>query len=365
MKKILILLFIILLSFPALSQEDYILEKSEIAEVVENNLPVEFHAVSGTEEVNINLPKYFGKDADFVYSQTEYVKVQLDPITHIAKLSAKDPNWRGTETIIFATSIENLIAKKTSILLPLRFNVTKVMINVTKDQIASRTDAFTQQQFNTIIGNLTSEPIDITTFLQNLSLGISINNELFFNISLDEKNPNYNMAWKLQRNKTMRAGEYKESSDIITFTVFIIFILAIAILLMYLYYGYFDTFKGVMFKPKKQRTKLDDKIKKYRNIAYSELTALEKNIGKNKNRKIYRAASSAMNSFLTKALGVRGSNINKINENLTKKQLPRGIISRINYYISDTKTKVYSKKELTDQEVASYISSLKSLIKRL
>lgn len=104
MKKGLIVLIIIFLASIAYAQD--------VTETVTNRLSIESHAVSGTDEVTIDLPKYFGKDANFVYSESEHVMVELDPDTHIAKLMSTDSEWRGIETVVFATELKYLAEEK-------------------------------------------------------------------------------------------------------------------------------------------------------------------------------------------------------------------------------------------------------------
>jgi flagellar biosynthesis/type III secretory pathway chaperone len=335
------------------------------AETVENRLTIEFHAVTGDDVVTLNLPKFFGKDADFVHNHPEHVEVTIDPETHIATMKSKDPNWRGIETVVFATEEKYLKEpeKKGGVLLPR--NVTKVVINVSKEDIALETDAFTQAEFETILGNLTAEPIDVNAMITNTTLAIEINKELKFNVSYDEKSPKLKMMWKIKRNTNMTAARYKEASDIITFSIIIFIIFAFAVVILYIYHGYSEEMKNTLFAPRKIKKDLQKKILEHKAIAIRELTILQRRVNKEKANKLYRECTNIMNKFLADGLNIRGSNIEKINQKLTKLNLPQGVIAKLNIFLEERKTKVYSGKELTTTDVNNYISFLKSIINKI
>ncbi|RME54284.1 hypothetical protein D6777_04290, partial [Candidatus Woesearchaeota archaeon] len=283
MKKI-YLIFLLLLIPLAFSQP--------IAETVQNKLTIEFHAVTGTDIITLDLPKYFGKDAEFVHNHPEHVDISIDPNTHIATLRSKDPNWRGIETVIFATEMKylNETEEKGGVLLPR--NVTKVKINVSKEQIALENDAFTQTQFETILGNLTSEPVDVKKILQNTSLTLEINNQLKFNVSYKNGLPDLKMMWQLRPNSNMTAANYDEVSDFVTFTVIIFLLFALVVLILYIYYGYSEDIEKTLFAPRKIKKDVQTKILNEKNIAIRELGLIQRRLRKEKPIKLYRECTT-------------------------------------------------------------------------
>jgi hypothetical protein len=353
-----LIIFLLILAMPlVLSQE--------IAETVENRLQIEFHAVTGTDSITLDLPKYFGKDADFVYSETVNVDVSIDPQTHVATLRTKDPNWRGTETVVFATSVEWLVedGKEGPYIIPR--NVTLVRINVSKEDIALDTDAFTQQEFDTMLGNLTSEPVSIASILSNSSLTMNINDEVVLNLSFGEAKPRVDMDWKLKQNPNMTAARYQEGSDIIFFSLIIFGLFALVVVLMYLYYSYIEAFKETMFAPKREKVDISKKIMGHKRTAFKELNAIQKRASKERSSKLYRECINVMNKFLGEALGVRGSNMLKINERLKKLELKTGTVNKINIYITERKSRVFTGKSIKSEDIIQFVQFLKSIIERI
>lgn len=365
MKRLIYIIFILLLINPIFAQ-DWIFEnkEGEIPDFVENRLQIEFHSVTGTDEVVLDLPKYFGKNVNFVYAPTEHVAITIEPITQIATLKPKDPAWRGSETIVFATSEEYLEEEKDSVFLLPRLNVTKVKINLSEEDIASLGDAFTQQQFNTIIDNLTSEQIEMLTMKTKDALSIYINEELYLNITLNGSRPNYDMSWKIKKTDDMKLATYDEKSDILVFTLILFIIFAVITLSLYLYYGFGDYIKQVSIVPHTNKNKtVKNKIKKYGSKTYSQLDQIERKLAEKSPKKAYKQAIKVMNKFLSKALGVR--NTKNLENKLKKKNVPQSVISNIDSFFLNAKNKIYTKNKLTGKEVSSFINSLKDIIRRL
>ena len=111
MKKGIIIVIFVLLASIALAQ--YLPEEGEVVvpETIENRLPVEFHSVTGTESVELDLAKYFGRLTKFYVSQTEHVNVTINQEIGLAVMIPYDPEWRGIEEVIFATDPVYLIAE--------------------------------------------------------------------------------------------------------------------------------------------------------------------------------------------------------------------------------------------------------------
>lgn len=358
MKRGLIVLIIIILSSIAYGQE--------ISETVTNRLSIEFHAVTGTDEVAIDLPRYFGRDADFVYKASEHVAVDIDPATHIATLRPIDPEWRGIETVVFATGVIYLDEKSREggILLPR--NVTKARINVSKEDIAMDTDAFTQVQFETVLGNLTSEPVDISAMISNASFLVAINDEMYFNMSFDEKMPKMNMLWKLRTSTNMSSARYKEASDVLTFSIIMFILLSAAVVILYVYYGYAESIREKLFLPRRVTKRLIEKdITLQKRKAMGSLTAIQNKAGKDKPGKLYKEGIAVMNRFLAESYGIKGGSADKANEKLARVGLPPGVLAKLSIYLSEHKARVYSGADITDDELLNFISFLKSIVSKL
>lgn len=357
MKRGLIILIIIFLASIAYAQD--------MSDIVTNRLSIEFHAVTGTDEVTIDLPKYFGRDANFVYKESEHVMVELDPDTHIATMRPTDPEWRGIETVVFATGLEYLEEEEREggILLPR--NITKVRINVSKEDIAMDSDAFTQVQFETILGNLTSEPVDIDTLMSNESFLVAINDEMYFNMTFKNDKPKMDMLWRLKANTNMTAARYKEISDVMTFTFVIFILFSISIVILYVYFGYAESIKSVLLAPNKSKKAAERDIEPYKRAAMGSLVSIQRKIGKEKPSKLYKDSITIMNKFLSDALGIKGGSIAKTNEKISKMGMQAGISSKLSIYFSERKARVYSGTDINEDELQNFISFLKSIISQL
>ncbi len=358
MKRGLIVLIIVFLGSLAYAQE-------EMSETVTNRLSVEFHAVTGTDEVTINLPKYFGRDANFVYKESEHVMVELDSDTHIATMKSTDPEWRGIETIVFATDSQYLEEEKREggILLPR--NVTKVKINVSKEDVAMDTDAFTQIQFETVLGNLTSEPVDIEALMSNESFRMIINDEMYFNMTFKNDKPKMDMLWRLRANSNMTSARYREMSDVMTFTFIMFILFSLSVLVLYVYFGYAESIKSMLLAPNRTRKAVERDIEPYKRSAMGSLVAIQKKVGKEKPSKLYKDSIAVMNKFLSEALGIKGGSIDKVNEKISKMGLQTGISSKLSIYFSERKARVYSGNEINEGELQNFISFLKSIVGKL
>jgi hypothetical protein len=360
MKRGLFILILLLIVPIVLAQE-------ELVSTVENQLSLEFHAVSGNDIITLDLPRYFGKDANFVSNNPVNVEVTIDPVTHFATLKSKDPEWRGIETVVFATETKYLEddGEKKGFILPYAPTKEKLLLNVSKDQVALETDAFTQMQFETVLGNLTGEPIDIKTFITNNSLSLEINNELLFNISFENDKPKLNMMWQLRPNQNMTVGYYSEKPDILTFTLIIFILFAFVVLILYVIYGYSDQIKETIFAPKILRTDVRNRILKNKKEAKNKLTLIQKRVGKEKLSKLYKECNDVMNKFLAKGLGITGADSQKVRDKLNKIGIGVGAAAQITNFMVERKTKLFEGRDLTEDDLNNYISFLKSILRKI
>lgn len=358
MKKGVIILISMLLAISIVYAQDI-----TIPDVVENRLPIEFHAVSGSESITLDLVRYFGQEADFVVGETEHVNVTIDPVTKMATITATDPDWRGIETVVFATSPEYLAEEEVvqSDILPRRYrNLTR--INVTADKIALVSDAFTQQQFNTIIGKLSGEQIDIVSFVSNTSLALAINDELTINFSTDEKTaavPNIDFNFKLsEANRTL--SFYEEKKDIWNFSFILIGLAVVIFLSIYIKYSWAGPLREVFLKsrPKQEVSKADI----YRKDIKTNLRKLLNLVGKEKPKKLYRQGIHFGTQFLAKAYGIRSSNYDK---KMDKKGINKGVQSKVKLFFTEYKDKLYTRTKIDDSDVKQLISFIKSMVRDL
>ncbi|MBU2589778.1 MAG: hypothetical protein KKA65_00795 [Nanoarchaeota archaeon] len=357
-KEVLGLIFVLLIIGIVYAQEEI-----EIPKFAENRLPIEFHSVSGSESITLDLVKYFGRKADFVVGETEHVNVVIDPGTGMATITAIDPNWRGIEEVVFATATEYLVGEKVAKkeLLPKRYrNLTK--INVSVDKIALVSDAFTQEQFNTIIGKLTAEQIDIISFMSNTSLALAINDELTINFSTIDRSspvPNINFDFKMpEGNLTM--AYYEEGNDILYFS-FILFGLGLLLILgIYVKYSWATPFREVFLKPK-EKTEVS-KAESYKKDLKINLRKIGKLVGEEKPGKLFKQTLEFATNFLSRGYGIKSSNYSA---KLEKIGISSGTQSKIKLFFSEYKNKAYASSQIKDSDVKGLISFIESIIRGL
>lgn len=364
MKKGLFAFIFIFTLFSTIALAQYIPEEeAAIPATVENRLSLEFHAVTGTDVIVLDLKRYFGRMAPFVASGTEHVNVTIDPATGVATLAAFDPEWRGIEEVIFATAPEFLTVeeKVKKYLPPRKRNLT--ILNLSEDKIALIHEAFTQQQFETLIGNLSAEPVDITSFLSNSSLALDLNEEVIINFSMgEEAGAEIDFGFKI-RSTNLTIPFYREPNQILYFTLAL---LAIGIAMagsLYLYYNLRMPLKEVFLAPKKAAKAT--KVPSYKKAAKAKLKYIKKRIGKEKPSKLYREAVMLMNRFLAKAYSIRSADEEKISKQLDRHGAKEGTKAKVYAFMADYKNKIYTSKEIKDSDVHNVISYIESVLREL
>jgi|GEM_PF-2795191 len=361
-KEVLLILLTIAFAINVSAQMD---EEATIPGSVENRLPVEFHSVTGDESVQIDLQKYFGRLTDFVASETQHVNVAIDPETGMATMSAKDSGWRGIEEVIFATSEEYLYKEEKEKRFISRYgNLSK--INLSEDKIAMESDAFTQEQFSTIMGTLKGEQVDIVSFMSNHSLLFEINKELTMNFSFEPERssplPEIDFDFKFKKGN-LTAAYYKEPNQLLRFSLVLFGIGAVIIGLIYMKYSWAGAFREA-FLTKKKKEKVSKKDI-YKNDLKKNLKKVRKMIGREKPSKLYRQVLHFTNSFLSKACRVRGTNLAAIETKLEKMGVSDAAKSRVKAYITEYRDKAYSPSKLTDENVHHLVSFVESMMRGL
>ncbi len=352
----------VLLLILALSALSIAIAQEDVPEAVENRLPIEFHSVTGNESVTFDLVRYFGRNYDFVVSQTEHVDVTINP-DGVATLKTSNPEWRGIETVVFATDEKYLEieAQPTKDLLPRRYrNLTK--INVTADKVALVSDAFTQEQFNTIIGKLSGEQVDIVSFISNKSLSMDINDELTINFSTENRVnnlPGMDFTFKMPEGN-LTAAQYAGRNDLLHFSLIMFGLAALIILGVYMKYSWAGPFREVFLKPK-QKTEVS-KSDKYKKDLQKNLRKINSLIGKEKPDRLYKKAMSFGKLFLSKGYGIKSSNYKK---KLEKADINSGAKSKIKVLFTKYKDKIYKGSQIKDSDVKKLVSFIRSIARDL
>lgn len=366
MKKALIALIILaLLAIPVFAQDEYegMPQDIVIPETVQNRLSIEFHAVSGDDRITLNLPDYFGAAYDFVAAPSDNVNIEIDS-NGVATLSSKNPTWRGIEEVVFAISEEYLEEKEKE--KKKRLYTPKDLSAVTaKDKIALISDAFTQEQYETIVGNLVKEPVVISSTLSDEALSLDLNKEVTIDFSLDEKSivPKIQLDFHTKE-ENITLASYSEPSDNLFLALLILGVGIILILGFYLRYMFTGPLRPALFAPRKKATP-SSAASKYKGEALSKLKDIRKNIGKESPAKLYKETLTTMNSFITKAFRVSGAHLEQAGKKLDSYGITGSLKADIISYLTDYREAVYKASEIKKENVGTLIGFAESILNRL
>lgn len=362
-----ILAFAVIAAASCLAEDVY--EEQQLPTTVANRLSVEFHAVTGTDSVVIDLPRLFGKKADFVASKTVHTNVTIDPISGIALISSLDPEWRGTEEVVFATAPEYLEApeqKGKKRYVP-RYPRNLTIFNATKDKIALISDAFTQAQFDTILGNLTAEPVIIVSHLTNDSMMLEINDEVTINLSMgaDRTSPLPKIDLGLKAGEeNLSPADYKQPKYMLYFTLAILGVILLIIGGLYFHYTFGGAIRETLFAPKSKASPAA-RFSEYKKAIAPRLASIRRRIGKEKAIKLYRETLLLMNKFLSRALKVSGSDPGAMDLKLSHYGLGSGTKAKISAYFTEYRDKAYTQTDITNDDVHSLLSYIESILRGL
>ncbi len=363
MRKRIILLTLIFL-FIALASVQAIEDNSEIPAIVTDRLAIQFHAVRAGETISLNLPKYFGRKTTFYVSQTEHVNVTIDQDTGIATLSAFDPEWRGTEEIVFATSKEALTKTEPGRYVQRKRNLS--LLNLSVDKIVMPNDAFTEQQLRTILGNLTSEAINISTLLGNSTLLLKINDEVNINLSFSPDRPTpypeIDFDFNLKSTNLTRA-HYREPNQMLYFTIFLLGVAVVIVVMIYIKTTYHRELKEILLAPRKKVSV--SRIPGYKHDLQKKLNKLRARVENERPSKIYRETLLAMNRFLLKAFRVKGFDMTAIEQKLNRYGVSPGTKAKIKAYLTDYRGKVYTANEIGKSDVHNLIAFIESILNNI
>lgn len=357
MKKAILLALLILCIYPAVAQT-----APEVPSTVENRMSIEFHAVSGNDTIQLNLPEYFGRKANFVAAKTEHIRVDIDS-DGIATLTPFDPGWRGIEEVVFAISEEflNKTEKQPKIYVPRLRNLTEV---TSKDKIALISDAFTQEQYDTIVGNLSREPVVISSALSQDALSLDINKEVTINFSMDQRRstmPIVSLDFHTKQ-ENITLAQYQQPSDTVFLALIILGIGTIFILGFYIHYIVSGPLKPMLFAPKKKEA---PKLSIDKSGAVAELKQIKRMLGKQTPAKTYKDTLLMMNSFLSKSFRLKGLSAEQAEKKLEHYGIESGLKSDILSYLTDYREAAYRSSELTREDAETLISFAESILKRL
>lgn len=355
MKKLVLLALFALLIYPAAAQTE-----PEAPSTVENSMSIEFHAVSGNDKIQLNLVDYFGRKADFVAAPTEHVTVEIDS-NGIATLSPKDPGWRGIEEVVFAISKESLEKPEApKIYVPRDRDLTEI---TSKDKIAIVSDAFTQEQYETIIGSLAKEPVVIASSLSGGALSLDLNREATINFSMQGKStlPAVSLDFHTKQ-ENITLAEYEQPSDALFLALAALGIGTILILGFYIHYIVSGPLKSMMPAQKK---KLLAKPAIDKSDAYARLKQIKRMLGKETPDKAYKDTLLMMNSFLSKSLKLKGLSPEQAEKRLVSYGIESGLKSDILSYLTDYREAAYQSSKLTKEDAESLISFAESILRRL
>ncbi len=316
----------------------------------ENRFVIHFHSITGSESVTINLWDYFGKGVIPVVSKTENLKVDIDHKTGDATITVINPEFRGIEEVVFAIAEEYLEEEEEE---PSKFvvpwNRSKLITDLGGEDIADPIDAFSAQQFNTMIGSLEGESVSITATKRRSTVGVLMGEQLFMNISYDltanYTPPALDLKFRLEdTNRTMREV-YTEPSEIVFFSLSVVILASLIVLIFYIYYAYMEdlrvNYTKMLFAKKKTLTD----VSIHKRAALAELGVVRSRIGKDRPSSLYRQTIAVMNKFLAKALKIRGSNITAITMKLEKMGATRAQINKITMYFTRYRDRPYSAKD--------------------
>lgn len=362
-KAALLLIVVALLAIQAIAEEtagESPLQAS-VPDTVENRLSVEFHSVSGEDRVTLNLPEYFGGKSNFAASDTEHVNVEIDA-NGIATLSAKDPSWRGIEEVVFAISLDYLTeTEKPKKFAPRARDLSEI---TSKDKIALISDAFTQEQYETVVGNLNKEPVVITSQLYEDSLSVDLNREVTIDFSSDKNSvvPKVNFDFHAKEGNITLAP-YEPPSDMLFLSLLIIGAGTILVLVFYLHYAITGPLKTAM-APKKAPAPVS-KASQYKGDAASKIKNIKKRLGKESPAKLYKETVLTMNSFIAKSFKVSGANLDMAGKKLDTYGVSGGLKSDILSYLTEYREAVYKASGITRENAETLISLAESIINRL
>ncbi|MDI6738219.1 MAG: hypothetical protein QME12_06950 [Nanoarchaeota archaeon] len=361
-KAVIIALFIAILAIPAFAQDEYEVPRDIVVpETVRNRLSIEFHAVSGDDKVTLNLPDYFGRKADFVAAPSDNVNVEINS-NGVATLSAKDPNWRGIEEIVFAVSKEYLEEKKEVKRVYVPRNLSAV---TAKDKIALVSDAFTQDQYETIVGNLAKEPVVIASTLSDDALSLDLNKEITMSFSRDDKSivPKVQLDFHA-KNENITLARYSEPSDTLFLALLVIGVGTILILAFYLKYMFTGPLRPALFAIKKKEA-APSRASQYKGDALSRLKGIRRRLGKESPAKLYKETLMVMNSFITKAFRVSGAHLEQADKRLDNYGITGSLKTDIVSYLTEYREAVYKASEIKKENVETLIRFAESILSRL
>lgn len=363
-KAVIIALVMALLAFPVFSQDEYE-ETSQnvvVPETVQNRLSIEFHAVSGDDKVTLNLPDYFGRQANFVVGETQNVNVVIDS-NGVATLSSKDPNWRGIEEVVFAVSKEYLTEEeKPKVFVPRIRNLSAV---TSKDKIALISDAFTQEQYETIVGNLSSEPVVISSKLEGGTLAVDLNKEITINFSMEKSSIIPSVKFDFHtKNENITLASYKEPSDTLFLALLIIGVGTILVLGFYMKYMFTGPLRHALFAPKKEKA-APSRASQFKGEALSKLKNIKKRAGKENPGKLYKETLIVMNSFISKVFRVSGARLEEAGKKLDNYGITGSLKSDIISYLTEYREAAYKASEIKKSDLESLLSFAESILNRL
>ena len=350
MKKGLIFLILLLLASSVLAQGQ------------PNRLSIEFHSINGGEVVTLNLITYFGREANFVSNQPEHVNVFIDPETKVATLSSNDPEWRGIEEVIFAVSEEYLKAQetnKTPSFLPRPRRL--IVVNITEADLDSTTEPFTHEQVKALADQLNVESVNITTTRTARGMVLSLNDQVFMNVTFEHANPSVALSFDLG-GEERKAAEYTEPNEILLYVLALTGFIAVSILVLFVYHAYSVHLPKLIKLKEGPATKFSDDFFLLRKEAQKRIAGLKREVGKEAARKVYRDAIAAMDKFFIHGMGVKGTDAAKLERRLQGLGIKSSTIAKILEIHSEHRNKVYAKEEIRDKEAEELLSLCESIL---
>lgn len=329
---------------------------ADAPETVQNRLSIEFHSVTGTDSVSLDLVKYFGRKAEFVAAPTQFVNVEISP-GGVATITPKDAAWKGIETVVFAVSKEFLVEeeKQPKRFLPKYKDLTKI---TTKDKIALISDAFTQEQYSTIVGKLVPEQVTIVSTLTEDALSMDLNKELTINFSLEDSPvPSIQFNFRSKEGNITLAN-YSEPNNAVFVSLLVLGIVAVVLLGFYMNYMAHGPLRKSLEGPKKAEPFA--RAKEYKGDYMDRLKQIKKQLGKEKPGKLYKDTLLLVNSFLSKAFRISSANAES---RLGSMDIDSGLKSDILSYITDYREAAYNSSDIKKEDAETLISLAESILK--
>ncbi len=331
-----------------------------------DTLSVEFHAINGGETVTLDLKLYFGDAGRLVSNQPEHVEVIIDPDTKVATLKARDQDWRGIETVIFAVSEEFLVQeekKPTTFYLPRQRKL--VIVNFTEEYISSSvTEPFTQEQILALAEQLDVEAVNISASRSERGVMLALNDQVLMNITFERASPSIDLAFDVGE-KNRKAAAYQEPNEILMYLFALLGFVGISVLALFVYHAYSVHVAEFLKKREVIVEKFPDDFFLQRKEAQKRVAQLKRKVGEEKAGKLYKEVIDTMYQFFVHGLNAHGNDYGKIEKHLQHLGVKGNTISKIIELDREHKERLYAKEEIRDKDVSNLVSIAESILENI